>query len=40
MSPDEARRILAEADLLVDVEVLSSAEMADLMAEQDVVLSF
>ena len=26
--------------LLVDVEVLSSAQMADLMAEQDVVLSF
>ena len=33
-------RGLTEADLLVDVEVLSSAEMADLMAEQDVVLSF
>jgi tRNA 2-thiouridine synthesizing protein C len=33
-------RGLTDADLLVDVEVLSSAEMADLMAEQDVVLSF
>lgn len=33
-------RGLTEADLLVDVEVLSSAEMADLMADQDVVLSF
>ena len=33
-------RGLTEADLLVDVEVLSSAQMADLMAEQDVVLSF
>ncbi len=33
-------RGLTEADLLVPVEVLSSAEMADLMAEQDVVLSF
>ena len=35
-----AMRGLTEADLLVPVEVLSSAEMADLMAEQDVVLSF
>ena len=35
-----AARGLTEADLLVPVEVLSSAEMADLMAEQDVVLSF
>jgi len=35
-----AARGLTEDDLLVDVEVLSSAEMADLMAEQDVVLSF
>jgi len=26
--------------LLVDVEVLSSAEMGELMAQQDVVLSF
>ena len=33
-------RGLSEDDLLVDVQVLSSAEMADLMAEQDVVLSF
>ena len=33
-------RGLTEADLLVPVEVLSSAQMADLMAEQDVVLSF
>ena len=33
-------RGLTEADLLVDVEILSSAQMADLMAEQDVVLSF
>ena len=33
-------RGLAESDLIVDVEVLSSAEMAALMAEQDVVLSF
>jgi tRNA 2-thiouridine synthesizing protein C len=35
-----ASRGLTEADLLVPVEVLSSAEMAALMAEQDVVLSF
>jgi tRNA 2-thiouridine synthesizing protein C len=35
-----AARGLAEDDLIVDVEVLSSAEMAALMAEQDVVLSF
>jgi tRNA 2-thiouridine synthesizing protein C len=33
-------RGLTESDLLVPVEVLSSAQMADLMAEQDVVLSF
>ena len=33
-------RGLTEDDLLVDVEVLSTAEMADLMAGQDVVLSF
>ena len=33
-------RGLTEKDLLVPVEVLSSAQMADLMAEQDVVLSF
>jgi tRNA 2-thiouridine synthesizing protein C len=35
-----AARGLAEGDLIVDVKLLSSAEMADLMAEQDVVLSF
>jgi len=33
-------RGLGEDDLLVDVQVLSTAEMADLMNEQDVVLSF
>ena len=33
-------RGFTEADLMVDVEVLSSAEMGDLMASQDVVLSF
>jgi tRNA 2-thiouridine synthesizing protein C len=33
-------RGLAEKDLLVPVEVLSSAEMAELMGQQDVVLSF
>jgi tRNA 2-thiouridine synthesizing protein C len=33
-------RGLSESDLIVDVEVLSTAEMAALMAEQDVVLSF
>lgn len=33
-------RGLTEADLVVPVEVLSSAEMGQLMAEQDVVLSF
>lgn len=33
-------RGLAEENLLVDVQVLSQAEMANLMAEQDVVLSF
>jgi tRNA 2-thiouridine synthesizing protein C len=33
-------RGLAESDLLVPVEVLSSAELAELMAAQDVVLSF
>ena len=33
-------RGLTEADLLVPVAVLSAAAMADLMAEQDVVLSF
>ena len=35
-----AARGLTEDDLLVDVELLSSAEMAALMAGQDVVLSF
>jgi tRNA 2-thiouridine synthesizing protein C len=33
-------RGLSEADLLVSVEVLSSKQMAELMATQDVVLSF
>ncbi len=33
-------RGLSEADLLVPVEVLSSAAMAELMAGQDVILSF
>ena len=33
-------RGLSEDDLLVDVQVLSSGEMATLMADQDVVLSF
>jgi tRNA 2-thiouridine synthesizing protein C len=33
-------RGLTEADLLVPVELLDSAQMAALMAEQDVVLSF
>jgi len=33
-------RGLTEADLLVDVKVLSKAEMADLMTGSDVVLSF
>ena len=33
-------RGLTEADLVVAVEVLSSIEMGQLMAEQDVVLSF
>lgn len=33
-------RGLTEDDLLVDVEVMSRAELANLMAEQDVVLSF
>ena len=35
-----AARGLTEADLLVPVKVLSSAEVADLMVEQDVILSF
>jgi tRNA 2-thiouridine synthesizing protein C len=33
-------RGLSEDQLLVDVEVLSSAQMGELMAKQDVVLSF
>ncbi len=35
-----AARGISEDQLLVDVEVLSSAEMGELMAAQDVVLSF
>ena len=35
-----AARGLSEDDLIVDVNVLSSAELGSLMAEQDVVLSF
>jgi tRNA 2-thiouridine synthesizing protein C len=34
------RRGLSEQDLLVDVQVLSSAELAGLMAAQDVLISF
>jgi tRNA 2-thiouridine synthesizing protein C len=34
------QRGLTQADLLVDVEVMSSAEIAKMMAEQDVVISF
>lgn len=33
-------RGLTEDDLLVDVTVMSAAELADLMEEQDVILSF
>ena len=33
-------RGLSEDQLLVDVEVLSSAQMGELMSQQDVVLSF
>jgi tRNA 2-thiouridine synthesizing protein C len=33
-------RGLTEDDLIVDVQVVNAAEMADLMNEQDVVLSF
>jgi tRNA 2-thiouridine synthesizing protein C len=33
-------RGLTEDDLIVDVEVLSAAQISDLMEEQDVVLSF
>lgn len=35
-----AARGLGEDDLIVDVEWLSTAQMAELMAAQDVVLSF
>ncbi len=35
-----AARGLEEGDLIVDVTVLSSAELGKLMGEQDVVLSF
>jgi len=35
-----AARGIGEEQLLVDVEVLSSAQMGELMAQQDVVLSF
>ncbi|MGA7984794.1 MAG: sulfurtransferase complex subunit TusC [Burkholderiales bacterium] len=34
------RRGLAESDLLVDVQLLSSAELGELMAAQDVVIGF
>lgn len=34
------QRGLCEDDLLVDVQVVSAAEMADLMDQQDVVFSF
>ena len=33
-------RGLTEADFLVDVKVVSTTEMADIMASQDVILSF
>jgi len=33
-------RGLSESDLLVDVQVMSAAEMGDMMAQQDVVISF
>lgn len=33
-------RGLAEEDLLVDVQVMASAELAELMAAQDVVIGF
>ena len=33
-------RGLTEEDLLVDVEIVDNAKMADLMEDQDVVLSF
>lgn len=35
-----AARGLTEEDLVVPVEVMDAAQIADLMAEQDVVLSF
>ena len=35
----DARGLTAE-DLIVDVEVMSRAQLADLMSEQDVVMSF
>jgi len=35
-----ARRGLAEKDLLVPVEVLDAQQMGQLMAQQDVILSF
>jgi tRNA 2-thiouridine synthesizing protein C len=35
-----AARGLSEADLIVDVTVLGAGELGELMAEQDVVLSF
>lgn len=34
------KRGITEDDLLIDVEVKSASEIADLMEEQDVVLSF
>jgi tRNA 2-thiouridine synthesizing protein C len=33
-------RGLTEDDLLVDVQIMSAAEMGDMMAQQDVVISF
>lgn len=33
-------RGLSEDDLLVDVQIMSAAEMGDMMAQQDVVISF
>jgi tRNA 2-thiouridine synthesizing protein C len=35
-----AARGLSEDDLLVDVQVMSAAEMGEMMAQQDVVISF
>jgi tRNA 2-thiouridine synthesizing protein C len=34
------QRGLTEADLLVPVQVFDSAQMAELMEQQDVILSF